>query len=501
VDESGRLWLAFRSAQPVFWNPNGTVWHELVISFDGRSWTGPILLSRSDNILDNRPAVVSRKAGDLVVIGSSDYRRELEHLIRQGWGMGPGAGGAAVVNPASLKDPYNDDLWASVIFLPPAPSPIAAGSLGSPSAPIPGSTAASDRANAAKARAYRVPSEGQNLKVVRGEFHRHSEYSADGGLDGTLIDQWRYLIDAASFDWAGCCDHDNGGGREYSWWTTQKLTDIFYSPGKFAPLFTYERSVAYPEGHRNVVFAQRGVRTLPRLPKLDPDSTGHAPDTQMFYAYLKQFNGVVASHTSGTGMGTDWRDNDPTVEPIVEIYQGMRQNYEMSGAPRSNTENDSIGGWRPKGFVNLALEQGYKLGFEASSDHISTHMSYAAVLAKDSTREAVLDGLRQRHVYAATADILADVRSGPHLFGDAFSTASTPELSVKLSGTAPFAKVTIVKDNQYVYSIEPGTQDVAFRWRDNKPAPGKTSYYYVRGEQTDGEIVWVSPFWITYTGR
>ena len=31
----------------------------------------------------------------------------------------------------------------------------------------------------------------------------------------------------------------------------------------------------------------------------------------MLYRYLKQFNGVTASHTSGTNMGTDWRDNDP----------------------------------------------------------------------------------------------------------------------------------------------------------------------------------------------
>ena len=90
----------------------------------------------------------------------------------------------------------------------------------------------------------------------------------------------------------------------------------------------------------------------------------------MLYAYLKQFNGISASHTSGTGMGTDWRDNDPNGEPVVEIYQGIRQNYEMADAPRANNEKDSIGGWRPKGYVNIALDKGYRLGFESSSDHI-----------------------------------------------------------------------------------------------------------------------------------
>ena len=32
---------------------------------------------------------------------------------------------------------------------------------------------------------------------------------------------------------------------------------------------SYERSVPYPHGHRNCVFAQRGVCTLPRLAEPD----------------------------------------------------------------------------------------------------------------------------------------------------------------------------------------------------------------------------------------
>jgi hypothetical protein len=113
----------------------------------------------------------------------------------------------------------------------------------------------------------------------------------DGGRDGTIWDAYRYAIDVAALDWIGCCDHDNGHGRQYTWWMTQKLTDLFHVPGPFTPMFSYERSVAYPEGHRNVIKAQ-----------------------------------------------------------------------------------DSIGVWREKGFVSLALDKGYKLAFEASSDHILTHM-------------------------------------------------------------------------------------------------------------------------------
>jgi hypothetical protein len=198
-------------------------------------------------------------------------------------------------------------------------------------------------------------------------------------------------------------------------------------------------------------------------------------------------------------MGTDWRDNDPDSEPVVEIYQGDRQNYEMPDAPRSNNEKDSIGGWRPLGFVNLALEKGYKLAFEASSDHISTHMSYCNLLAKDATREAVLEAFQKRHVYGATDHILAEFSSGVHIMGDAFSSTEAPLFRIRLAGTAPFAKVHVIKDNKYLYSASPGKPSAEFSWRDMNPSKGKTSYYYVRGEQQDGEIVWVSPMWVTYT--
>jgi hypothetical protein len=486
VDASGRIWLAFRSPHPTWFVTNlGTVWTEHLVSFDGKAWTKPIFLNHSDNILDNRPALVSAAPGLLMIVGSADNRRHF-YLSE---------------DPAATKtDPYNNDLYASQIDLGPAaqqPAVKPAKAL-----PVAGPEVADqiDLKEVAAIRNYKMTSQPE-YKIVRGEFHRHSEISMDGGNDGTILDQYRYILDAGALDWVGCCDHDNGAGREYSWWISQKLTDIFYAPGKFVPMFSYERSVVYPEGHRNVIFAQRGVRTLPRMPLSKEDYTGHASDTVNLYAYLKFFHGVAASHTSATSMGTDWRDNDPLAEPVVEIYQGDRQNYEMPDAPRSNSEKDSIGNWRPKGFVNLALEKGYKLGFEASSDHISTHMSYCNLLAKDLTRESILDAFEKRHVYASTDNILADVRSGPYIMGDVFSTGEAPNIHVKLEGTSKFAKVVIVKNNEYVYSTQPGTDKVEFSWRDNAATKGKTSYYYVRGEQDNGEIVWASPMWITYTGK
>ncbi|HYM13779.1 MAG TPA: hypothetical protein VEU62_23775 [Bryobacterales bacterium] len=482
ADGKGIVFLAYRSSAPLTRGPLGSVWFENVAYFDGKEWTGPIFLPHSDNLLDNRPALAAIGPGDLLAVGSTDHR----------FSLAPG--------PAARRnlDAYNNDLVAAEIDTEAQPKTPELVEIPAEKPEASSPDVSAEREQVALLRNYRVKLGKETLQLLRGEFHRHTELSADGGRDGPLVDAYRYMIDAASMDWVGCCDHDNGGGREYSWWLTQKYTDAFYVPGRFVPMFSYERSVRYPEGHRNVVFARRGIRPLPRLPKMADDSPpGPAPDTQMLYEYLRRFDAIVASHTSGTDMGTDWRDNDPKLEPVVEIYQGDRQSYERPGAPRSNSAGDSIGGWRPLGFVSLALQKGYRLGFESSSDHISTHMSYCNLWVTSPTRAGVLEAFKKRRVYGSTDNILAEVTAAGHFMGEEFRASGAPTIHVKLVGTADFARVHIIKDGDYVYSTEPRSRTADFSWRDNAAKPGATSYYYVRGEQSNGELVWVSPMWIT----
>jgi hypothetical protein len=504
-DPNGAVYLTLRTPARGI-SPMGTVWTQSLAYLDGNGWKGPVAIPDSDNLLDVRATLAVTAPGSLLLVTVADHRQTVPgpplnlNANQKGKGKAKGKGqqkGQKQGAAARLVTAINTDLYAAEFrFGSPAAAETRSVSVEKVSGPDPGVTP--ERQQIKFIRDYRVGLGSERLQVMRGEFHRHTEISGDGGNDGPLVDAYRYMIDAASMDWGGCCDHDNGAGREYSWWIEQKLTDAYHLPNTYVPMFAYERSVQYPEGHRNVVMPNRGIRPLPRLPKMDDTSQGHAPDTQMLYRYLREFNGIVASHTSGTNMGTDWRDNDPVVEPVVEIYQGDRQNYEMPDAPRSNNENDSIGGWRPLGFVSLALQKGYRLAFQASSDHISTHMSYCNLWVARPTREGVVEAFHKRRVYGATDNILADVRSGGHFMGEEFTTPEQPVISVKLWGTGNFAKVRIIKDNQYVYGIEPNKKNVDFTWRDTSAVKGKTSYYYVRGEQADGELVWVSPMWITY---
>jgi hypothetical protein len=496
----GTIFLAYRKPYPGT-SLLGLCWTQELVYFDGASWQGPIGIPHTDNYLDVRPALAAIAPGDLLMIEATDHRlqpgqaaapkaaKKKKQQAKKKAAAGASEGGLAAVKV---------DLYAAEVRVNPQPASARLKRISAEKVASPDRDVKPERDQIQLMRSHRLTLGSERLQLLRGEFHRHTEMSGHG-IDGPLIDAYRYMIDAASMDWGGCCDHDNGGGREYNWWTQQKLTDAYHLGTSYTSMFVYERSVAYPEGHRNVVNPKRGIRTLPRLPIMKPDSPPtSAPDTEMLYRYLKQFGGIVASHTSGTNMGTDWRNNDPLLEPVVEIYQGDRQNYEMPGAPRTNSAGDSIGGWRALGFVSLALQKGYRLGFQASSDHTSTHMSYCNLWVTGPTREAVMDAFRKRRVYGATDNILADVRCGSHFMGEEFTTAEAPSIAVKLWGMDKFAKVHIIKDGQYVYSAAPNTKNVSFVWKDGAAEKGKTSYYYVRGEQADGELVWVSPMWITY---
>jgi hypothetical protein len=67
-----------------------------------------------------------------------------------------------------------------------------------------------------RVRSYRIRNAGSELRILRGDFHRHTEMSNDGAGDGSLEDYFRYMIDAARMDTGIVSDHQEGG-EEYTW--------------------------------------------------------------------------------------------------------------------------------------------------------------------------------------------------------------------------------------------------------------------------------------------
>jgi len=359
-----------------------------------------------------------------------------------------------------------------------------------------------EREDVARVRSYRLTMNDTSLRILRGDFHRHTEISSDGAGDGSVEDYFRYMMDAAAMDTGIISDHNAGGDNEYTWWRTEKAIDLFHIKDYYTPLFGYERSVQYPNGHRNVVFAERGTRTLPISPEENKGKVNTGP---ILYPYLKQHRGVCMLHSLATDQGSDYRDNDPEVEPLVEIYQGYHANYEYEGAPRAESANYQVSvhnGYKPLGFYWNALAKGYKLGVESSSDHVSTHSSYTMIYTPSMDRTDIVESMRRRHAYGATDNIIVDfeaVDAQGHIYmmGDAFATPAAPRLKVKVIGTDTLQRVEIIKDGKFVFTTSPNAHDAEFTYVDNEPAKGE-SWYYVRAIQMDRNLAWSSPIWVKY---
>jgi hypothetical protein len=329
-------------------------------------------------------------------------------------------------------------------------------------------------------------------QLVWGDLHRHTDISEDGGLDdGSLIDAMRYALDAAGLDFLGVTDHTRYLPRRYNLWRIQQITDLLYRPGWFVPVHAYERSQYTPWGHRNVVELDRNYTPVPAA--YDIGDPGVSP-WGLFDA-LRGRKAMSIPHTSAWGnKQVSWDYFDPQVERLVEIYQGLRSTYEYNGAPdpagRAIYEKDS------KNFIWDALAMGRKLGFIASSDHRSTHMSFAAVYTRNRDRESIFEGLTARRTYAATDKILLDFRIGNALMGEETKVQTAPELTVAVTGTAPIARIDIVRNGGFAYTAQPNSATAQFTFRDPQ-FDGKQTYYYVRVMQADKNMAWSSPIWVT----
>jgi hypothetical protein len=485
-DGAGRVWLFFRHRflriqdLPFDTPAHRAAWEIHAMAFDGYTWTEPVPMPFSGGRQDVRAGFATGAPGTLYAAYPTDRRDYEDFLYARSAVYAtrvPVAAGAAL--PAALKPREGGELKAFAV----QPDEVK---------------------DLARIRSESWTVDGKTYKIYRGDTHRHTEFSMDGNNDGSLIDAYRYAIDAASLDYLLVSEHNGLGGPDNSYpnWLLQKTVDLFTLPGTFVPLYGYERSVAYPNGHRNILFAKRGNPTLPISQAENQGKEGAAK----LYEYLKKQGGIAISHTSASSMGTDWRDNDPEVEPLVEIYQGDRVSAEYEGAPKAAYGGNlasAPGGFRPAGYVWNAWAKGYKLGVQVASDHLSTHISYACTLATEFTRQGLIDAMKLRHSYGATDNIVLDYRLAiggkEYLQGEILKAPAKGrlELIVNVKGTKPIRQIDIVRDNRFIHTRHPLSSDANFRFTDTEPLGAKQSYYYVRVQQVDEQIAWSSPIWIS----
>ncbi len=332
-------------------------------------------------------------------------------------------------------------------------------------------------------------------QVAWGDLHGHSQLS-DG--TGTPMQYFAYARDVAALDVASLTDHDHWGmkaldGQPAFWDEIRRAVGAFDEPGRFVTLLGYEWT-SWLHGHRHVLyFSDQGEV----YSSLDPR---YETPSNLWDALRGQEALTFAHHSAGGPISTNWLyPPDPVLEPLTEIVSV----HGSSEAPDSPLPiYDPV----PGNYVRDALNAGYRLGFLGSGDSHDGHpgireagqsAGLAAIFTPALTREAVLEALRARRVYATNG---VRIFLGVELDGlpmGSIIEASRDEapadqlLHVEVVAPDPILSVDLVRSGVSVHIPVDGRTEWTLDRAIPTLRPGE--YHYVR-VTTEGEgAAWSSP--------
>jgi len=309
--------------------------------------------------------------------------------------------------------------------------------------------------------------DGTTYRVYYGDLHRHTDLSlCFPFFDGSIDDAYRYATEVARLDFLGITDHtrdiDLGDALSQLWWrstkevTRHRLRDAFY------PFFSYERSHGTTD--HNVISLRDDM--------LRP----HPPDLPKFWAQIQDRDTFTIPH--GPVNLKAWKVHDNQKRPLMEVYQGFR--HDLDSLPKAHA----------------GLDKGYRFGFIASSDHLTTSSSFASVWSPAGGREPIFRAMQKRRTFGATDKLRLIFRSGGAWMGQAVraSAGATP-FDYQIDGTAPLRSVDVIVDGQPHKSISLKGRKARGSFELTDLDAGE-HYVYIRVHQTDGHRAWSSPIWV-----
>ena len=347
-----------------------------------------------------------------------------------------------------------------------------------------------------------------------GDIHSHSggHTGADGCGHGSVDENYIYARDVSNLDIYALTDHDWQLTSPAMWQQRQEKALSYYQPGEFVTFSAYEwscRGATRHYGHRNIYYL---TDDQPFFSYKDENSDTPA---KLWAAFERLGTEVISivHHPSlaRIAFNQNWEYHNPKFEPVAEIFSVWGSSERYDGPDRS-TFSDHV----PGTFLVDALRRGHRLGFIASSDSHDGHPGSAeawtglalrpkpygsglmAVYAEELTREAVVDALRRRRVYAVTgARILLGFWVAGHFMGEEthLKHGDRPEIRAMIEGTFSLESLEIVRDGQVIWR-QSGEGKKAEILQTDEPLAAGLHFYYLRVRQGDGEMAWSSPVWL-----
>lgn len=357
------------------------------------------------------------------------------------------------------------------------------------------------------------PRSRAQYRVFWGDVHGHTIHS-DG--KGSLDDYFTFARDVAKLDFVIVTDHDFGNAAPWrmpqaTWKLTQCKADAYTSEKRFVAIAGYEWT-SQPKYWTGVADDTTSERLFSGAPKFYNHKNVYFGENVDYLFSAKDPNFMSPDLLAAAVLlhGGLIQNNHPTAGPEGSNQWDYNPAYY---AVITNTEIDAdvlryagktyeIGVERTvRGF----LDRGGKTGFVKGTDtHDGKPAARTAVLAKQLTRDAVFDALRNRRNYAVSnARIWLSFKIDGHEMGEVMETAGNPTIDVDIRGTDKIEEVVVIRNGAALHSLNPRTERVKFTYVDR--SFHSDSYYYLRVTQVDNDEhgnpsrAWSSPIWATRT--
>ncbi len=341
--------------------------------------------------------------------------------------------------------------------------------------------------------------ESSDLNVYWGEFHCHGYdgYELNVLNDNTHPDNmYHYGRDITRLDFVAMGSHifRQAADAVTEWWELyREAAQKYDQEGRYVTFLGCEwRDREDAGGDRNLIWKN--------LDAPMPDPTWRIGQV---YEHLAAQSAMVTPHVGGAIAFPCC--HDPHVERLCEMTSG-HGNFE----------------W----FAQAYLSKGYRVGLIGGSDGHKGTPGHPRVVSgeggrffnllrrRDSgwsggpllgvcagslDRDSLWTAFQQRHVYASTgARALVDFAINGAMMGSEISAKGNVEIAIDIVGTAPLARVDLIRGAYRRARWDLNEPEFSEKMIDTPPA-GDT-YYYLRIEQQDGELLWSSPIWVSATG-
>lgn len=315
--------------------------------------------------------------------------------------------------------------------------------------------------------------------VYFADLHSHTSYSDGQGLPP---EAYRYARDSARIDVLALTDHTSYLNRA-TYLQEREIAAEFTEPGRFVALAGQEFGSLSQFGHFSIYDADS------LCPVSASDLTGFyrwltavQEPAQFNHPQAGNFNRFVYDRPADVYVTTVEVVNgsgDYTPENEAAYFEALRKGWHC--APVANQDNHR----RHWGDAQTALGQ----------------IPLTGIVADTLTRQAILDALMLRRVYAVEVKPAADriylkrfEIGGVKMGSTGILAESSATLDLEVTASSPFHRLELYRNGELFRVLDSIERDTAV-WTCSVPV--SNDYYLVKGVQSDSDRFWSAPIWLS----